>query len=103
MLEVFVVSDLSARPYLKVAGQTRKIQSSSKLRQVRKGKAEIQDTLLGLTGIGMLDDPLSVSLFLSPCLALSPSRSLALKSDGPATARARSANSGSGSGEAREA
>ena len=28
---VFVVSDPSARPYLKVAGQTRKIQSSSKL------------------------------------------------------------------------
>ena len=27
-------------------------QSSSKLRQVRKGNAEIQDTPLGLTGIG---------------------------------------------------
>ena len=38
--------------YLKVAGQTRKIQSSSKLREVRKGKAEILDKQLGLTGIG---------------------------------------------------
>ena len=49
---VFVVSDPSARPYLKVAGQTRKIQSSSKLWQVRKWNAEIPDTPLGLTGIG---------------------------------------------------
>ena len=42
----------SAHPYLKVAGPARKIQSSSKLRQVRKWKAEIPDTPLGLTGIG---------------------------------------------------
>ena len=33
------------RLYFKVAGQTRKIQSSSKLRQVRKWQAEILDTL----------------------------------------------------------
>ena len=32
----FVVSDLSASQYLKVAGPTWKIQSLSKLRQVRK-------------------------------------------------------------------
>ena len=38
--------------YLKVAGPTRKIQSSSKLRQFQKWRAEIQDTPLGLTGIG---------------------------------------------------
>ena len=38
--------------YLKLAGPTRKIQSSSQLRQIRKGNAEIQDTPLGLTGIG---------------------------------------------------
>ena len=49
MERVLVVSDWSARPYLNVAGPTRKIQSSSKLRQVR---AEIPDTPLGLTGIG---------------------------------------------------
>ena len=36
VLGVFVVSDLSARQYLKVPGPTRKIQSSSKLQQVRK-------------------------------------------------------------------
>ena len=35
-----------------MAGPTRKIQSSSKLRQVRKGNTEIPDTPLGLTGIG---------------------------------------------------
>ena len=40
--------------YLKVAGPTRKIQSSSKLWQFRKWQAEIPDTLLGLTGIGNL-------------------------------------------------
>ena len=33
---VFVVSDPSARQYLKVAGQTQKIQRLFKLRQVRK-------------------------------------------------------------------
>ena len=38
--------------YLKAAGPTRKIQSSSKLRQFRKRRAEIPDTPLGLTGIG---------------------------------------------------
>ena len=53
VLEVFVVSDLSARQYLKVACPNRKIQSSSKLRQVQKGKAEIPDTQLGLTGTGL--------------------------------------------------
>ena len=47
-----VVSDLSARPYLKVAGPNRKIQSSSMLRQVRKWPAEIPETPLGLIGIG---------------------------------------------------
>ena len=36
VLGVFVVSDLSARQYLKVPGLSRKIQSTSKLRQVRK-------------------------------------------------------------------
>ena len=36
MEAVFVVSDPSARHYLKVAGPTRKIQSLFKLRQVRK-------------------------------------------------------------------
>ena len=48
------VSDSTACLYLKVAGPTWKIQSLSKLtgRQVRKWKAEIQDTQLGLTGIG---------------------------------------------------
>ena len=39
--------------YLKAAGPTRKIQSSSKLRQFRKRRAEIPDTPLGLTGIGI--------------------------------------------------
>ena len=34
--EVFVASDWTACPYLKVVGLTRKIQSSSKLQQVRK-------------------------------------------------------------------
>ena len=88
-----MVLDLSARLYLKVAGPTWKIQLvKAPTAEVRKGKAEIQDTQLGLTGIGMLDDPPSVSLFPSPCLALLPSRSLALKPDGQATARARSAN-----------
>ena len=38
--------------YLKVAIQTWKIQSLSKLRQFRKRRAEIPDTQLGLTGIG---------------------------------------------------
>ena len=33
---VLRVSDWSARPYLTVAGQTRKIQCSSKLQQFRK-------------------------------------------------------------------
>ena len=51
---VFVVLDPSASQYLKVASLTQKIQSSSKLWQVQKWKAEIPDTLLGLTGIGML-------------------------------------------------
>ena len=37
---------------LKAAGPTRKFQSSSKLRQFRKRRAEIPDTPLGLTGIG---------------------------------------------------
>ena len=54
VLEVFVVLDLSARPYLQIARPTRKIQSSPKLRQVRKGNAEIPDTQRGLTGIGSL-------------------------------------------------
>ena len=39
----------------KVAGPTRKIQSSSKLQQVLRWKAEIPDTPLGLTGIGILE------------------------------------------------
>ena len=38
--------------YLKAADPTRKIQSSSKLGQFRKWRAEIPDTPLGLTGIG---------------------------------------------------
>ena len=42
-------SNLSGRQYLKVACPTRKIQSSSKLRQVRKWKAEIPDTPPGLS------------------------------------------------------
>ena len=49
---VFVVSNLSASLYLKMAGPTWKIQSLPKLRQVWKWQAEIQDILLGLTGIG---------------------------------------------------
>ena len=55
---VFVVSDPSARPsrYFKVSSPTRKIQYSSKLRQVRKWKAEIQDTPLGLNGIGKVNE-----------------------------------------------
>ena len=36
--------------YLKAGGPTRKIQSSSKLRQFRKWRAEIPDMPLGLTG-----------------------------------------------------
>ena len=40
VLGVFVVSDLSARPYLMVAAPTRKLQSSSKLRQVRCVRSE---------------------------------------------------------------
>ena len=51
----FVVSDPSARPYLKVAGPTWKIQSSSKLWQFRffgRWQAEIPYTPLGLTGAG---------------------------------------------------
>ena len=43
--------------YLKAAGPTRKIQSSSKLRQFRKRRAEIPDTPLGLTGIGKQNVP----------------------------------------------
>ena len=39
----------------KVAGPTWKIQSSSKLLQVQKWKAEFPDTPLGLTGIGILE------------------------------------------------
>ena len=60
---VFAVLDPSARLYLKVAGHTRKIQSLSKLLQVRKYKAEIPqvrkcnteipDTQMGLTDIGI--------------------------------------------------
>ena len=70
---VFVVSDPSARPYLKLAGpsstgQTRKIQSSSKLPQVRKWKAEIQDTPLGLTGIGTTHLFLNFKVVLLPAL-----------------------------------
>ena len=57
---VFVVLDLSA--CLKVAGPTRIIQNSSKLRQVRKWQAEIPDTPLGLTGIG---DPRGSCFFTS--------------------------------------
>ena len=49
----FLVSDSTTRSYSKVAGLTRKIQSSSKLRQFQKWQAEISDTQLGLTGIGI--------------------------------------------------
>ena len=38
--------------YLKVAGPTRKIQSSSKLRQFQRWQAEFPDSQLGLTGRG---------------------------------------------------
>ena len=47
------VSDFLPVSYFKAAGPTRKIQSSSKLWQVQKGNAEIPDTPLGLTGIGI--------------------------------------------------
>ena len=50
------VSDSIASPYLKVAGPTRKIQSLSKLWQFRKWRAEIQNILLGLTGMGTLEN-----------------------------------------------
>ena len=50
-----MVSDLSSHLYLKVAGPTWKIQSSSKLWQVQKWQAEIPDTPLGLTDIGRTD------------------------------------------------
>ena len=50
--------------YLKAAGPTRKIQSSSKLRQFRKRRAEIPDTPLGLTGIGNHEQP---RFDLNPC------------------------------------
>ena len=53
---VFWVSDSTASPYLKVAGPTRKIQSLSKLWQFRKWRAEIQNILLGLTGMGTLEN-----------------------------------------------
>ena len=51
----FLVSDSTARQYLKVADLTRKNQCLSKLRQFRKWRAKIQDTLLGLTGISKSD------------------------------------------------
>ena len=61
---VFVVSDPSARQYLKVASPTRKIQSSSKLQPDLKWKSEIPDTLLGsLIGIVKIQN---VQLQISP-------------------------------------